>query len=101
MLNCIDGCGGLGIGGGAPELVTGGHDGCVRVWDPRVPDPVVSLEPAAGETARDCWSVAFGNSFDEERCVAACYDNGGALTLQLLLPECAVVIAILSRTLST
>lgn len=78
MLNAIDGCGGLGIGGGAPELVTGGHDGCVRVWDPRVPEPVVSLEPAAGETARDCWSVAFGNSFDEERCVAACYDNGGA-----------------------
>ena len=33
-------------GGGAPELVTGGCDGCVRVWDPRVPDAVVALEPA-------------------------------------------------------
>lgn len=29
--NAIDGCGGLGIGGGAPELVTGGQDGAVHV----------------------------------------------------------------------
>lgn len=42
-----------------------------------MPDPVVSLEPDEGETIRDCWAVAFGNSFnDEERCVAAGYDNG-------------------------
>ena len=27
IVNAIDGCGGLGIGGGAPELVTGGRDG--------------------------------------------------------------------------
>ena len=26
-MNSIDGCGGLGIGGGAPEIVTGGRDG--------------------------------------------------------------------------
>lgn len=26
---------------------------------------------------RDCWTVAFGNSYnDEERCVVAGYDNG-------------------------
>ncbi len=49
----------------------------MRIWDPRVPDPVVSLEPADGETARDCWTVAFGNSYsDAERCVLAGYDNG-------------------------
>jgi WD repeat-containing protein 92 len=78
MINAIDGCGGLSIGGGAPELVTGGSDGAVKVWDPRVADPVVVLQPVAGEPARDCWAVAFGNSFsDEERCVAAGYDNGG------------------------
>ncbi len=28
-------------------------------------------------TCRDCWTVAFGNSYnDEERCVLAGYDNG-------------------------
>ena len=31
IVNCIDGCGGLGVGGGCPELVTGGRDGCVKV----------------------------------------------------------------------
>ncbi|RHY89876.1 hypothetical protein DYB37_001599 [Aphanomyces astaci] len=44
IINCIDGCGGLNIGYGAPELATGGRD---------------------------------GNSFnDDERCLAAGYDNG-------------------------
>jgi len=77
IINCIDGCGGLNIGGGAPELVTGSRDGCVRVWDPRVPTPVVSLEPEETDSLRDCWTVGFGNSFnDEERCVVAGYDNG-------------------------
>ncbi|ETV88771.1 hypothetical protein H257_00273 [Aphanomyces astaci] len=77
IINCIDGCGGLNIGYGAPELATGGRDGCVRVWDTRVANPVVSLEPDQGEAVRDCWTVAFGNSFnDDERCLAAGYDNG-------------------------
>jgi WD40 repeat protein len=35
MANTIDGIGGKGPEYGAPELVTGGSDGCVRVWDPR------------------------------------------------------------------
>jgi WD repeat-containing protein 92 len=77
IINAIDGIGGQTIGYGAPEIVTGGRDGCVRVWDPRVPEPVVSLEPDEGQSIRDCWSVAFGNSYnDEERVVAAGYDNG-------------------------
>jgi WD40 repeat protein len=77
IINAIDGCGGLDIGGGAPEIVTGGRDGCVRLWDPRVMEPVLALEPSEGQTARDCWTVAFGNSFsDEERCIVAGYDNG-------------------------
>ena len=86
-INAIDGCGGLGIGHGSPELVTGSQDGHVRVWDPRVPEAVLTLEPTAsvhqngvGAGAggvRDCWTVAFGNSFDDtERCIAAGYDNG-------------------------
>ena len=77
IINSVDGIGGQTVGYGAPELVTGGRDGCVRVWDPRVREPVVSLEPDEGQAVRDCWTVAFGNSFnDDERCVAAGYDNG-------------------------
>lgn len=106
IINAIDGCGGPdNIGYGAPELgmnmnsnllllsiifhhaltfalysltqVTGGRDGCVRLWDIRVKEPVLALEPGEGQPIRDCWTVAFGNSFsDEERCIAAGYDNG-------------------------
>jgi WD40 repeat protein len=77
IINAIDGCGGMDIGYGAPEIVTGGRDGCVRLWDPRVKEPVLALEPEEGQPARDCWTVAFGNAYsDEERCIAAGYDNG-------------------------
>ena len=77
IINAIDGCGGLEIGYGAPEIVTGGRDGCVRLWDPRVNEPVLALEPGEGQPIRDCWTVAFGNSFsDEDRCIVAGYDNG-------------------------
>ena len=96
IINAIDAIGGLGVGGGAPEIVTGSRDGkniifiiismyfwimcigSVKVWDPRQRDaPVACMEPAEGETRRDCWCVAFGNSFsDTERCVCAGYDNG-------------------------
>ena len=35
------------------------------------------MEPYEGETRRDCWSVAFGNSYNnEERIVVSGYDNG-------------------------
>ncbi|KAH7440356.1 hypothetical protein KP509_04G103700 [Ceratopteris richardii] len=65
IINAIDGCGGLEIGYGAPELVTGGRDGRVCIWDQRQKDaPVMAFEPESQETARDCWTVAFG------------YDNG-------------------------
>ena len=52
--------------------------GSVKVWDPRQKNtPVACMEPAEGETRRDCWCVAFGNSYsDLERCVCAGYDNG-------------------------
>jgi len=77
IINAIDGCGGMEVGFGAPEIVTGGRDGCVRLWDPRVQEPVLALEPEDGQPARDCWTVAFGNAYsDEDRCIAAGYDNG-------------------------
>ncbi|RXN01390.1 hypothetical protein EOD39_6949 [Acipenser ruthenus] len=78
IVNTIDGVGGLGIGDGAPEIVTGSRDGTVKVWDPRQKDtPVANMEPIEGETKRDCWTVAFGNaSNDQDRCVCAGYDNG-------------------------
>ena len=34
MVNCIDGAGGR--GSGAAEMVTGGREGSVKVWDVRV-----------------------------------------------------------------
>ena len=46
IINTIDGIGGQTVGYGAPELVTGGRDGCVRVWDPRVPEKHRSLMPS-------------------------------------------------------
>ncbi len=77
IINAIDGIGGTQIGYGAPELVTGGRDGFVHVWDPRAPHSVFSLEPDNINDARDCWTVTFGNSFnDNERCICAGFDNG-------------------------
>lgn len=78
IINCIDGVGGMGIGEGAPEIVTGSRDGSVKVWDPRQKnDPVATMEPSEGEARRDCWSVAFGHAHNtHDRCVAAGYDNG-------------------------
>ena len=49
IINSIDGVGGLGVGEGAPEIVTGSRDGVVKVWDPRQSTPVASVEPADGE----------------------------------------------------
>jgi WD40 repeat protein len=78
IINAIDGVGGLGIGEGAPEIATGSRDGAVKIWDPRQKnDPVAVMEPAEGETRRDCWTVAFGHAYNvQDRCVAAGYDNG-------------------------
>ncbi|XP_037070481.1 WD repeat-containing protein 92-like [Pollicipes pollicipes] len=77
MVNALDGVGGAGRQQGAPELVTGSNDGSVKVWDVRQETPVAVMEPAEGEPRRDCWTVAFGNSYSAtERCVCAGYDNG-------------------------
>jgi WD40 repeat protein len=74
IINSIDGA----LADGPPEIVTGSRDGSVKVWDARQSaKPVVALNPADPARARDCWTVRFGNSHSQdERCVAAGYDNG-------------------------
>lgn len=78
IINAIDGIGGLGIGEGAPEIVTASRDGSVKVWDPRQKDtPVAIIEPEETETKRDAWAACFGNAYNSyERCVCSGYDNG-------------------------
>jgi len=78
IINSIDGVGGVGIGEGAPEIVTGSRDGSVKVWDVRQKDiPVANMEAADGQQKRDCWCVTFGHSYaQDERTVCAGYDNG-------------------------
>jgi WD repeat-containing protein 92 len=87
IINGLDGVAGLGLNIGAPEIVTGSRDGAVKVWDPRQKDLPVACIAAAepGETgARDCWTVAFGNSYNNvERAVAAGYDNGDVKIVDL------------------
>ncbi len=52
----------MNVGQGAPEIVTGGRDGCVKIWDVRQKErPVAVLEPEMGQNRHDCWAVAFGN----------------------------------------
>lgn len=86
IINCIDGIGGTGINCGAPEIVTGGRDGSIKVWDPRQHAPVACMSPEGAKNdmsnttvqlSRDCWSVSFGNAYNsDERFVSAGYDNG-------------------------
>lgn len=39
----------------------------LQIWDPRQKDePVASLEAKDAESARDCWCVGFGNSYNNE-----------------------------------
>ncbi|XP_076032932.1 dynein axonemal assembly factor 10 [Oratosquilla oratoria] len=85
IVNCIDGVGGLGIGEGAPELVTGSRDGYIKVWDPRQKDkPVVNIEPTDINNKRDCWTVAFGNAHSaEDRAICIGFDNGDIKLIDL------------------
>ncbi|TPX30798.1 hypothetical protein SmJEL517_g05725 [Synchytrium microbalum] len=79
LVNCIDGCGGgSSVNSGPPEIVTASRDGAVKIWDVRQKDkPVATMAPAKGDATRDVWTVAFGNSYnDDERVVAAGYENG-------------------------
>jgi hypothetical protein len=51
----VDECQPLATGYGAPELVTAGRDGAVRVWDVRQKEaPVACFEPGEGVKVRRC-----------------------------------------------
>ena len=79
MVNYVDSIGGLDTGYGAPEILTGGRDGKVRLWDPRQTAIVLSQEPEKDSAGLipDCWAVGFGNSYNNsERVIGAGYDNG-------------------------
>lgn len=82
MANCMDAIGGGYMKNcGAREIATGGADGYVKVWDLRQKDtPVACIQPNqknSGDPARECWTIAFGDSFNnEERSLVAGYDNG-------------------------
>ncbi|KAJ1515036.1 WD repeat-containing protein 92 [Coelomomyces lativittatus] len=52
--------------------------GNVKVWDIRQRDtPVATFSPDPNGKVMDCWSVAFGNSYnDKDRYVCAGFENG-------------------------
>lgn len=55
--------------------------------------PLMALSAATDEqVCRDCWSVAFGNSYnDEERCVLAGYDNGDVKLFDLRMNQVGLI----------
>ncbi|XP_059607500.1 dynein axonemal assembly factor 10 [Phlebotomus argentipes] len=85
IINSLDAIGGAQVNCGAPEIVTGSRDGSVKVWDTRQKDsPVACVSGNSDSGGRDCWAVAFGNSFNNsDRCVVAGYDNGDLKMIDL------------------
>jgi len=74
IINCIDGVGGLGIGEGAPEIVTGSRDGSVKVWDPRQKDiPVANMEPAEGEQKKRLLVCCIWTCLQPSREICLCW----------------------------
>lgn len=84
IVNCLDG---IGYGEGA-EIVTGGQDGCIRVWDPRQSEPVCGISAIkkedGGSGSRDCWTVTFADgAVEDDRVICAGFDNGDIKLIDL------------------
>lgn len=84
IVNCLDG---IGSGNGS-EILTGGQDGCIKVWDPRQGDAVVCICPVrkedGGSGRRDCWTVKFADGTNQnDRVVCAGFDNGDIKVIDL------------------
>ena len=83
IIHGIDAIGGKN-GIGPPEIVTGGKDGMVKIWDLRNDKPVTVLEPKGieknGKNFPECWTVAYAGvsigDGSEERKLGIGYDNG-------------------------
>ncbi|KAL0212453.1 hypothetical protein RCL1_006079 [Eukaryota sp. TZLM3-RCL] len=84
VVHSIHGCGHP-LAQGASELITGGSDGYVRVWDIRQGSgPVVEVGPSEASQKRECWSVCFGGaSSDVDRTITAGFDNGDVKMIDL------------------
>ena len=77
LIYTIDAVGGN-LNYGTTEVVTGGKDGIVKVWDLRSEKPTILLEPKGiDKSYPECWSVSFGGCFNrDERNLGIGYDNG-------------------------
>lgn len=86
MINSIDACGnGISNGFGNNEIVTGSKDGSVKLWDPRSKENVFKLQPKVN-TNIDCWSVCFGNNYNNnsDKNICCGYNNGDIKLINLL-----------------
>lgn len=82
IVNAIDGCRVGNNAHGPAEIASCGRDGKVRIWDQRVADSVVTLDPSGIKS--DCWTVASGDACnDSDRCIVAGFDNGDVKMLDL------------------
>lgn len=84
IINCINSASDVWCYNGAPEFVTGGRDGKVKVWDVRQKNYPVASIASDNYLSRECWSVAFGNCVDTlKRVIAAGFDNGDLKLIDL------------------
>lgn len=74
IIQSIDG---LGIKNhlGTSEVVTGGKDGFVKLWDLRSDKPCLILEPDIKKNYPECWTVACADC-NQDKKIGIGYDNG-------------------------
>jgi len=71
-----------GGGVGSSELLTGGRDGEVKLWDRRaLGRPTMKMMPEEGTVRRDCWTVT--HSGGDRGLAAAGFDNGDVKVFDL------------------